>query len=86
MAPKSDEQENCGTASPGITAGPAKRLLDITNGPTPAMIEAATNELREKLFGQDLAEIVVDIFYAMTSAAVIIEQALPPVPPNSSGS
>lgn len=44
---------------------------------TPEMVEAGVAELREKCFGENLEEIVTDVFYAMTIAH---DGALPPAP------
>jgi hypothetical protein len=35
---------------------------------TPEMIDAGVLELREKCIGEDLAEIVTDVFYVMLAA------------------
>lgn len=46
-------------------------------GPPPETVEAGVQELREMTFGMDLAEIIMDVFYAMNSAANLRSYLLP---------
>jgi len=47
-----------------IEAGAPEAEIEIT----PEMIEAGVLELREKCIGEDLAEVVTDVFYVMLGA------------------
>lgn len=67
-----------------VAKTPLQFDIDITNGPTPEMVEAGVDELREKHIGMDLAEIVTDVFYAMISAAPAVTEKT--VPPSQQGS
>ena len=49
----------------GKDGSPAEETIQVTE----EMIEAGVAELREKLFGQQLREIVTDVYWAMRSAS-----------------
>jgi hypothetical protein len=47
-----------------VEAGAPADKIEVT----PEMIEAGVLELREKCMGEDLAEVVTDVFYALWAA------------------
>jgi hypothetical protein len=49
-------------------SGHADELTEEVIEVTAAMVKAGVEELREKMFGDDLAEIVTDVPYAMLAA------------------
>jgi hypothetical protein len=62
-------------AREGAAGAPAD-VIEVT----PEMIEAGVLELREKCIGEDLAEIVTDVFYVMSAARGVSSSQARPLP------